>query len=126
MQGTCDVSKSSDDEYLNETEVRDDLEVNDAESPNEALESAKSNLSWFERQLAYMNSDSKQFFDIPAAITAGVTDDDAYARQAQREEWAKYPKYLAIGDCESHIGTLQAEIACMKGKRRQEPRDDQQ
>ena len=48
------MSKSSDDEYLNETEVRDDLEVNDAESPNEALESAKSNRAWFERQLAYM------------------------------------------------------------------------
>ena len=37
MQGTCDISQSSDDEYHDETEVGVDVGVNDAESSNEDL-----------------------------------------------------------------------------------------
>ena len=54
MQGTCDISQSSDAEYLDETEVGNDFGVNDAESPNEDLEQARSNLAWFEWKLALM------------------------------------------------------------------------
>ena len=122
VQETCDVSKSSSDRYFDETKVRDDLEANDAESPNEDLESAKRSLAWFEWQLACMKSDSKQFSDIPPAATARVTDGDVYARQAKLDDWADCPKCLAINDCESHIAILKGNIACMKSQATSEGR----
>ena len=130
VQGTCDVSQSKDDEYLDKTVMGDDVGVNDAEYPNEDLQLTKSNLVWYEWKLACMKrsqgiprgSDSQQFSDIPPAAMARVTYDTAYARQAQEMEWAECPKYIAIGSCESEIAKLKVAIAHMKSNATSEGR----
>ena len=124
MLETCDVSQSSDDKYLDETEVGNDVGVNDAETLIEDLEQARSNLAWFEWQLARMKAsygiskgaDSQQFSDIPPAITAKVSDDIAAVREIYEEDWARCPKYIAIRTCESMVSTTKVEIACMESK----------
>ena len=103
--------------------VLGDTGVNDAEPPNEERELAQSNLAWFEWKLACMKgsqgtpggSDSKWYSgsDIPPATALAVTEDNAFARQAQEIMWAEYPTQLAIADCKLKIKEVKEEIACM-------------
>ena len=137
VQETCNVSPSGGDVYFEGGDDiggddigGDDIGVNDAESPNDAMELEKISLAWFEWKLSCMKgsqgttggSDSTKSSGIPPAITARVTEDVAYARWMQEQTWADYPKQLAIRDCESSIDMLKAKIAWMKSKATSESR----